>query len=110
MALFTASKYPSLVKLAVGAVPCGRPVFGQPRRGAPTDFDEHDQRGYEDDFDQSQKQHPFKRGTRVRHPQFGVGTIRASEGMDDALKLTVAFSSGQIKKLLLKYANLEILG
>src|SRR3989338_10691841 len=94
----------------VGAVHCGRPVFGQPRRGAPTDFDEHDQRGYEDDFDQSQKQHPFKRGTRVRHPQFGVGTIRASEGMDDALKLTVAFSSGQIKKLLLKYANLEILG
>lgn len=52
----------------------------------------------------------LQRGVKVRHPVFGVGTIRASEGYEDKQKLTIAFSNGQLKRILTKYANLEILG
>lgn len=52
---------------------------------------------------------PFRRGAKVRHPVFGVGTIRALEGEEEGAKLTIAFSNGQIKKILAKYANLEMM-
>ena len=44
-------------------------------------------------------------GMKVRHPQFGVGTIVAVETVRDDAKLTVRFAVGQ-KKLLAKHAKL----
>ena len=46
-------------------------------------------------------------GTRVRHPQFGVGTIVAVEPLHDDAKLTVKFRTAGQKKLLAKYAKLS---
>jgi DNA helicase II / ATP-dependent DNA helicase PcrA len=46
-------------------------------------------------------------GMRVRHAEFGQGKIIEKTGMGDSLKVVVLFDSGQWKKLLVKYANLE---
>ena len=46
-------------------------------------------------------------GMRVRHPQFGVGTVLAVEEHTDDLKITVRFNSVGQKKLLAKFAKLE---
>ena len=46
-------------------------------------------------------------GMRVRHAQFGVGTVMAVEEHNDDLKVTVRFASVGVKKLLSKYAKLE---
>ncbi|MBX7149587.1 DNA helicase PcrA [bacterium] len=69
--------------------------------------DDFNQSSSADDFNQD-NQNPFQRGARVRHAVFGVGTIRATEGEDENQKLTIAFQNGGIKKLLTKYANLEL--
>jgi len=44
---------------------------------------------------------------RVRHGQFGVGTIVAVEDQGDDVKVTVRFPAVGTKKLLVKYAGLE---
>jgi ATP-dependent DNA helicase UvrD/PcrA len=46
-------------------------------------------------------------GAKVRHPQFGVGTILSIEQLADDLKLVVRFSVGP-KTLRAKYAKLEM--
>ncbi len=46
-------------------------------------------------------------GQRVRHAQFGVGTILGMEGDGDDLKLMVRFASVGTKRLLAKFARLE---
>jgi len=53
---------------------------------------------------------PYKIGAKVRHPIFGVGTIRDCEGNEDNRKITVAFSEVGQKKLIAKFSNLTILG
>jgi DNA helicase-2/ATP-dependent DNA helicase PcrA len=50
-----------------------------------------------------------RRGSRVRHPTLGVGTVLALEGLGDQAKLTVYFERAGKRKLLAKYANLELL-
>jgi DNA helicase-2/ATP-dependent DNA helicase PcrA len=47
-------------------------------------------------------------GLRVRHQQFGVGTVIAVEEHNDDLKITVRFAAVGVKKLLSKYAKLEL--
>jgi DNA helicase-2/ATP-dependent DNA helicase PcrA len=49
-------------------------------------------------------------GTRVIHSHWGEGQIIQREGFGENLKLTVVFKGGIKKKLLAKYANLEIVG
>jgi DNA helicase II / ATP-dependent DNA helicase PcrA len=46
-------------------------------------------------------------GMRVRHPQFGVGTVLSVEPLDDDTKLVVRFSAVGQKTLRAKYARLE---
>ena len=46
-------------------------------------------------------------GMRVRHAQFGVGSVIAVEEHNDDMKITVRFVSVGVKKLLAKYAKLE---
>ena len=44
---------------------------------------------------------------RVRHPQFGLGTVLGLEGHGDDVKLTVRFVTVGVKRLLGRYARLE---
>jgi DNA helicase-2/ATP-dependent DNA helicase PcrA len=48
-------------------------------------------------------------GARVRHPLFGVGTVLRSDGAGDELKLTVSFAGVGAKRLVARYAGLEVL-
>jgi len=48
-------------------------------------------------------------GARVRHPLFGVGTIVRREGSEEDLKVTVTFAGAGSKRLLARYAGLEVL-
>jgi DNA helicase-2/ATP-dependent DNA helicase PcrA len=45
-------------------------------------------------------------GARVRHPSFGVGTVRRIEGSGFDQKVLVWFSSVGPKKLMVRYAGL----
>ena len=49
----------------------------------------------------------FKRGAQVRHAKFGLGTVMRREGAGENAKLTVQFPRYGLKKLLVKYANLQ---
>jgi DNA helicase-2/ATP-dependent DNA helicase PcrA len=48
----------------------------------------------------------LKRGQRVRHEQFGEGTILTMEGSGPDAKLTVYFERAGAKKFIAKYAKL----
>jgi DNA helicase-2/ATP-dependent DNA helicase PcrA len=49
----------------------------------------------------------LKLGMKVRHPQFGVGTVLSVERLDDDTKLVVRFTAVGQKTLRAKYARLE---
>jgi len=51
---------------------------------------------------------PMRPGVRVRHPLFGVGTVLRREGDGDDLKLTVSFPGVGAKKLVARFAGLEV--
>ena len=63
---------------------------------APYKYEEEDQRAA-----------GLRSGMRVRHAQFGVGTIVSVEEHNDDMKITVRFNLVGVKKLLAKYAKLE---
>ena len=48
-----------------------------------------------------------KPGQKVRHAQFGVGTVREVDGKGEDMKLTVHFATVGTKKLIAKYARLQ---
>ncbi len=47
-------------------------------------------------------------GTRVRHAKYGMGTIIEVEGEGEERKLTVSFQDHGAKKLIERYANLQL--
>jgi len=47
-------------------------------------------------------------GRKVRHPTLGLGIVLASEGEGDSAKLTVFFERAGKRRLVAKYANLEL--
>ncbi|MDR0676437.1 MAG: UvrD-helicase domain-containing protein [Elusimicrobiota bacterium] len=49
----------------------------------------------------------FKKGERVKHPSFGIGTILDFYGRDDNKTVYIKFYNGIEKRLILKYAKLE---
>ena len=57
--------------------------------------------------DEDQSSTDLRLGMRVRHPQFGVGTVIAIEPQTADLKITVRFASVGQKKLLARFAKLE---
>jgi len=60
-----------------------------------------------EDEDQSAHASGVRLGMRVRHPQFGAGTVLGIEDHGDDVKLTVRFGSVGVKRLLGRYAKLE---
>jgi len=57
--------------------------------------------------DEDQSQTPLRLGARVRHSQFGVGTVVGLEPQAADVKVTVRFANIGVKKLLASYAKLE---
>jgi DNA helicase-2/ATP-dependent DNA helicase PcrA len=47
-------------------------------------------------------------GQKVRHPNYGVGTVIAVEGEDEDRRLTVSFAGLGAKKFIERYAQLEL--
>ena len=47
------------------------------------------------------------KGTRVKHPTFGLGSILSSEGSGDQQKVSVVFGDHSVRKFVVKYARLE---
>ena len=82
----------------------GTPAF---RRGPSRVKEEAPAYAYEDE-DQSRAGH-LAAGARVRHEKFGVGTVVSVEAAGDDLKLVVRFASVGSKRLLARYAKLEVL-
>jgi DNA helicase-2/ATP-dependent DNA helicase PcrA len=78
-----------------------------PRRGGGWVGESQPAYAYEDE-DQSRTGR-IEAGTRVRHPQFGAGTVISVEATADDLKLVVRFASVGTKRLLARYAKLETL-
>jgi DNA helicase-2/ATP-dependent DNA helicase PcrA len=66
---------------------------------------------YEDfgdtDFETESAQLDFKKGQRVRHPSYGVGSIFQVEGGGPEMKVSVVFGDNTVKKFVVKYARLE---
>jgi DNA helicase-2/ATP-dependent DNA helicase PcrA len=60
-----------------------------------------------EDEDQSSSASGLRLGQRVRHPQFGVGTVTGVEDHGDDVKVTVRFATVGSKRLLARYAKLE---
>ncbi|MBA2303026.1 MAG: UvrD-helicase domain-containing protein [Acidobacteria bacterium] len=58
--------------------------------------------------DEDQSAGTLRAGMRVRHPQFGVGNVIAVEDHADDVKVTVRFNTVGVKKLLSKFAKLEL--
>lgn len=49
----------------------------------------------------------YAKGMKVRHPTFGAGSVFATEGSGESLKISVLFQDNTIKKFVAKYARLE---
>jgi len=94
------------------------PAYASPSKQSrfmPTDFRPSYGRGrvrepqptyaYEDE-DQSTGM-ALRQGMRVRHAQFGVGTVISIEPLDDDVKLVVRFTNVGSKTLRAKYARLQ---
>ncbi len=47
-------------------------------------------------------------GARVRHPSFGEGVVLGVEGIGEATRISVQFRRAGVKRLMLRYAALEI--
>jgi DNA helicase-2/ATP-dependent DNA helicase PcrA len=54
-------------------------------------------------------QRAIKRGSRVRHPTLGPGVVLEFEGEGDEARLTVFFEKSGKRKLVAKFANLEMM-
>jgi DNA helicase-2/ATP-dependent DNA helicase PcrA len=52
---------------------------------------------------------PLRRGSRVRHPTLGHGVVLELEGQGEDAKITVFFDRAGKRKLIARYANLEML-
>lgn len=61
------------------------------------------QTSMEDDFSGDAN---IKIGMKVKHPNFGIGIIKATEGIGENMKITVAFQNIGQKKLVLRIAGL----
>jgi len=86
-----------------GQKPRGKP---HPLMGPQDDMPSYEDFG-DDSFDQEEGSNAFKKGMRVRHPSYGVGSILTVEGAGADVKVSVVFGDNTVKKFVAKYARLE---
>ena len=85
----------------------------QPSRGKPhplmgrTDPTPNYEDMADESFDSDEGGGELKKGMRVRHPTYGVGSIFKIEGSGVDTKVEVLFQDNTIKKFVAKYARLE---
>ena len=82
----------------------GDTSFEARRRGSPTD---PDSQAFPDYDMESGTGNEYAKGSKVRHPTFGIGTVYQTEGSGEQQKVSVLFSDQTIKKFVAKYARLE---
>jgi DNA helicase-2/ATP-dependent DNA helicase PcrA len=87
--------------LVEGSSPDGRFARSAPSAGRMLDYS----------FGQSEPADPGspRRGSRVRHPIFGEGSVLEVQGSGPGQKLRIQFARAGIKTVILRYANLELL-
>lgn len=59
------------------------------------------------DYSDSQENLRLIKGARVRHPQFGVGTVRDVSGFGSDVRATIEFDEIGRKQVVVRYANLQ---
>lgn len=84
----------------------GATASGSRNKARGDDFDDQSFPDYDNDGHSSAGS-GYTKGLRVRHPTFGVGTVYATEGTGDNLKVSVMFTDNTVKKFVVKYARLE---
>ena len=72
-----------------------------PRRAEPEDP------SYQVDYSDSQDSVSLVKGARVRHPQFGAGTVASLSGFGADVRAAIDFDTVGRKMVVLKYANLQ---
>lgn len=82
---------------------------GNKNKSFDSDFDTHSFPDYDEDFGSatSSSSAELKKGMRVKHATFGVGSVFQTEGSGDDQKITVLFGDNTIKKFVAKYARLQ---
>lgn len=83
------------------------PNFKQKSKASYSD-DGFEAQGFHDD-ESAGAGKSYRKGMRVKHPTFGIGSVFETEGAGEMLKVSVLFSDQTIKKFVVKYARLEIL-
>jgi len=62
---------------------------------------------YEVDYSDSQEEVRLLKGARVRHPQFGAGTVADLSGFGADVRAAIDFDEVGRKKVVVRYANLQ---
>jgi DNA helicase-2/ATP-dependent DNA helicase PcrA len=83
-----------------------RNPYGRRSTGGPARARDAEASGYRYE-DEDQSSGAVRAGMRVRHRQFGVGTVVTVEDHGDDFKLTVRFPAVGVKKLMARFAGLE---
>jgi PcrA/UvrD helicase-like protein len=52
----------------------------------------------------------FQVGDRVEHPEFGAGLVLESKGKGETATVVVAFPDKSQRKLMVRFANLKLVG
>jgi DNA helicase II / ATP-dependent DNA helicase PcrA len=97
--------------------PAGSPTTPAPPRstpsypasGSPSSYGRAPERTVVPEPEYAAPRRTIRRGSRVRHPTLGSGVVLELEGDGDEARLTVFFEKSGKRKLVGKYANLELL-
>jgi len=72
------------------------------------DFDSSSMPNYEDFGDESfDSESGLRKGMKVKHPTYGVGSVVGIEGDGESQKVSVMFPNKHVKKFMTKFARLE---
>jgi DNA helicase-2/ATP-dependent DNA helicase PcrA len=88
---------------AGGSRPVKHPLMSDDAVGGMPNYEDFG----DDSFDAEEGGAVYKKGMRVRHPTFGVGSIFQVEGNGPDVKVSVVFGDKTVKKFVAKYARLE---
>jgi DNA helicase-2/ATP-dependent DNA helicase PcrA len=98
----SSSPYTTRRERLFGGTPSWKAPSSAPSRGG-ADEDET----YQVDYSDSQDLPSMRKGSRVRHPSFGAGTVMELSGHGSEVKAAIEFDNVGRKTVVLKYANLE---
>jgi DNA helicase-2/ATP-dependent DNA helicase PcrA len=86
------------------------PAAGLPRRDTPPPPEPGPRVDYSEGQWDADELPPLHEGTRVEHPVFGAGTIQQVSGAGKSTKIRIRFDRAGLKTIMLRYAQLRLLG